>query len=216
MDEEKDKKKTSFSLFGLYVKIRQWVQPFWKPIPKKAKKKKEKSISTHGDELGLHLRKVKMPLTEAYKWDKQPEVGECWTFHNGQYHQLYACLAPQSGFAFKERSNEARRQTKLHIGPKDNKRGRVHRTHMLPIGYHGSENDERLVIGWLGNDNVGPFNEFEQRMKKLPVEILWLTSIEHFSWGAKWTYKVFDAKSKQLIDSLEATMKEDFNWGDIE
>ena len=124
-------------------------------------------------------------------------------------------MAPGTGFRYTsdQRSNEERRLTNLCIRPDLKVKGSVHRTHMLPFGYHGLENDERLVIGWSGEANVGPFNEFEQRMKKLKEPIYWMCSVERMKYGARWRYIVFNEQMK-MIDSLEHIMKTEFVWDD--
>lgn len=203
--------------FNLYVKVRKWIQPFWNPKPKRAKKPEEKSISTHGKETKLKFRESKIPLTTAWKLNKQPNLGECWTFHNGHLHQIWCHLDKNTGFDYgsDERSNEERQKTNLCIRPATAIKGSVDRTHMLPFGYHGLENDERLVIGWNGEANRGPFNEFEQKMKNInkKKKIYWLCSVERLNPGARWRYIIFDENMK-VIDSLEHTMKSEFIWDD--
>ena len=69
MTEEKSKQTEHFSL---YYKIRKWIQPFWNPKPKKKKKPREKSFSTHGKETDLIFVESKKPLTKAFEFEKRP------------------------------------------------------------------------------------------------------------------------------------------------
>lgn len=215
MSIKDDLKSKSKSTLNLYQRIRKWIQPYWNPKPKKKKKPRTKSFSTRGKETDLIFVESKRPLTRAFEFEKQPKFDECWTYHNSHLHQIWCHLAPGTGFRYtsEQRSNEERRLTNLCIRPVLKVKGAVHRTHMLPFGYHGLENDERLVIGWSGEANVGPFNEFEQRMKKLKEPIYWMCSVERMKYGARWRYIIFNEQMK-MIDSLEHIMKTEFVWDD--
>src|SRR5699024_12125259 len=76
-----------------------------------------------------------------------------------------AHLAPGSGYTFRERDVAARGLLKPLIYPRDQGKP-FDRTHLLPIGYHGSENDERLLVGWDSDANRGPFRSEERRVGK--------------------------------------------------
>lgn len=211
-DDLKSKPKTQLNL---YQRIRKWIQPYWNPKPKKKKKPRDKSFSTRGKETELIFVESKRPLTRAFEFEKQPKIDECWTYHNSHLHQIWCHLAPGTGFRYTtdQRSNEERRLTNLCIRPVLKVKGSIHRTHMLPFGYHGLENDERLVIGWSGEANIGPFNEFEQKIKKLKEPIYWMCSVERMKYGARWRYIIFNEQMK-MIDSLEHVMKTEFVWDD--
>ena len=211
-DDLKSKPKNQLNL---YQRIRKWIQPYWNPKPKKKKKPKDKSFSTRGKETELIFVESKRPLTRAFEFEKQPKIDECWTYHNSHLHQIWCHLAPGTGFRYTtdQRSNEERRLTNLCIRPVLKVKGSIHRTHMLPFGYHGLENDERLVIGWSGEANIGPFNEFEQKIKKLKEPIYWMCSVERMKYGARWRYIIFNEQMK-MIDSLEHIMKTEFVWDD--
>ena len=215
MSIKDDLKSKSTSTLNLYQKIRKWIQPYWNPKPKKKKKPRTKSFSTRGKETDLIFVESKRPLTRAFEFEKQPKFDECWTYHNSHLHQIWCHLAPGTGFRYtsEQRSNEERRLTNLCIRPVLKVKGAVHRTHMLPFGYHGLENDERLVIGWSGEANIGPFNEFEQKIKKLKEPIYWMCSVERMKYGARWRYIIFNEQMK-MIDSLDHIMKTEFVWDD--
>ena len=215
MSIKDDLKSKSTSTLNLYQKIRKWIQPYWNPKPKKKKKPRTKSFSTRGKETDLIFVESKRPLTRAFEFEKQPKFDECWTYHNSHLHQIWCHLAPGTGFRYtsEQRSNEERRLTNLCIRPVLKVKGAVHRTHMLPFGYHGLENDERLVIGWSGEANIGPFNEFEQKIKKLKEPIYWMCSVERMKYGARWRYIIFNEQMKMIV-SLEHIMKTEFVWDD--
>lgn len=202
--------------YSLYYRIRKWVQPYWYPQPKKAKPKVEKSKSTRGKETDVIIKESKKPLTRAFDFEKQPNIGEIWTFHNARYHQIWCHLAPGSGFKYTsdQRSSEERKLLNMCIRPADYK-GQVDRTHMLPFGYTGFENDERFLIGWSAEANQGPFKEFEEKQKRRKEPIYWMCSVENLVGrkGATWRYLIFN-ENLQLIDSLEHTMTNEFIWQD--
>lgn len=215
MSIKDDLKSEPKNQLNLYQRIRKWIQPYWNPKPKKKKKPRDKSFSTRGKETELIFVESKRPLTRAFEFEKQPKIDECWTYHNSHLHQIWCHLAPGTGFRYTtdQRSNEERRLTNLCIRPVLKVKGSIHRTHMLPFGYHGLENDERLVIGWSGEANIGPFNEFEQKIKKLKEPIYWMCSVERMKYGARWRYIIFNEQMK-MIDSLEHIMKTEFVWDD--
>lgn len=215
--QKSSESKRKLDLFSLYISVRKFIQPYWNPKPKNSKQKKAKSISTHGDELLLDMVDMKREIHKIRELSKLPKLNECWSFHNKEHHTLLAHLEPGSGFRSKERSNKDRKKTKLCIRPTNFKAGEIHRTHMLPIGYHGSENDERLVVGWSGNSNTGIFNEFEQKMKQINNHqpVYWLTDIRLLpnNQGAQWTYIVLNENLKPL-GTLQDTIKSEFIWDD--
>ncbi len=55
---------------------------------------------------------------------------------------------------------------------------RLDRTHLIPIGYHGTESSSMLLVYWDGKSNKGKFNKFETEQKAIDDELIWLTSIE--------------------------------------
>lgn len=152
------------------------------------------------------------PLTRAIKSSKKPGPNTIWCFHNKNYHQVFARLEPGSGFVFTERDNAARKELKPNVFPKQNKP--FDRTHLIPIGYHGSENDKRLLIGWDSDVNRGPFNDFEQKQKRRRVAIYWLTSVTRQPYGARWDYRIYDASTGKLLDKYTDEQRKDFVWKD--
>lgn len=209
LEDEKGKDLTFFQ------RVRKWIQPYWNPKPKNAKKKIEKSKSTRGKETEMRIKESKKPLTKAWTFDKQPKFDECWTYHDSRYHQIWCHLVPGTGFRYKsdERSTQERQLLNMCIRPL-NYKGQIDRTHMLPFGYTGFENDERFLIGWSAEANQGPFKEFEEIQKRRKEPIYWLCSVEKLrTGGATWRYLIFNEDFK-LIDSLEHTMLNEFIWDD--
>lgn len=205
------------------IKANKWLRPYWnpKPTPPKAKEKKvvrkvEKSddvkrVIIQNRELLMPVLPYPKPLDNAIFFKKKPSPFKIWYYHDGKKHQIFAYLPAGSAFMNdKKRSSKDRKKLKPLIYPLDC--GRFDRTHILPIGYHSSENDPRLVIGWDSDQNRNELNKFEQRNKARKEDIYWLTSIEKTDFGARWTYKIYSVKTSNLIDSLSLTMKGKFKW----
>ena len=179
----------------------------------KAKKLKElerqsnEAYNSHGPDGDLLLMRVlnyPKPLSNAPKFKRIPKLNTIWYYHDRTHHQTWAHVAPRSGYRATRRDNAARHRGRPIIYPRQGKP--FDRTHVLPIGYHGSENDPRLVIGWDSNQNRHELNEFEQRQKKRPNELLWLTDVRRTKYGAAWRYLVYDAKTRDLLDQTVVKM----------
>src|SRR5699024_9973651 len=90
------------------------------------------------------------------------------------------------GYEFRERDDAARKTLKPSVFPLDHI-GPFYRTHLIPIGYHGSESDHRLLIGWSPEANRGPFNDIEQVQKARKYTILGVLMVIKKHKGAEWT-----------------------------
>ncbi|HEN9012863.1 TPA: FtsK/SpoIIIE domain-containing protein [Streptococcus agalactiae] len=77
--------------------------------------------------------------------------------------------------------------------------------HLIPVGYHGSEGDERIGIRWWGSDNNNWQSEYEKRMEKLNQNYYWLIKIKKIETnnesGLGWDYYTYD-ENGELIDSM--------------
>lgn len=158
------------------------------------------------------LRVVTFPrdLTDIWNGDMLPPPQHTWYYHSPTKHMLFSHLMPGSGYQFKERNNKARGRLRPLIYPQSGKS--FDRTHLIPFGYHGSEADARLLIGWDSQQNRGPMNDFEQRQKRHAFPIFWLCDVEKIQGGAKLTYMTWDARNMRLLDSAEFYMNCPFAW----
>lgn len=207
---------------SLYVRIRQWFQPYYQPVnqqatPKKAasRPRKQKSTATPATKAKRPAPEIRVfdyqnPLDNAIEFKNKPSANRVWCYHDRSRHQIFAHLTPHSGFEFRERDNAKRRKLEPMLHPTNV--GVFDRTHVLPIGYHGSERDRRLLVGWDSNANRGKFEAFERKMKKNARAVYWYTSIERTKTGAKWTYRVYDVESLELVGELEDVMTATFAW----
>lgn len=175
-----------------------------------AKKKANRAYDSHGpdgDQLLMRVLNYPGPLSNAPKFKSVPKINTIWYYHDRTKHQTWAHVGPRDGYRTLTRDGAARKRLRPLIFPRINKP--YDRTHVLPIGYHGSENDPRLVVGWDSKQNRNELNEFEQRQKHRPNELLWLTDIRRTKNGAAWRYLVYDANTRELLDSTVVKMGND-------
>lgn len=129
-----------------------------------------------------------------------PEPGGILAFHDPTQHVIVANLKPQSAFNFSGRDTNARKSLKPLLYPRNVK---YDRTHLIPFGFHGSESNSMLVVGWDGKQNRGTMNDYEQNVKRLNsagVPILWCCEIiRNANAGAKLTYACFSADTLSLL-----------------
>lgn len=226
------KKSSGIDWYSIYAKIRLWFQPYWKPkrpIDSQAKtktvketddskkKKKKKVKEKHWTEYlepsqkhDTYCKVITYPeVIKPFKMKNQPAYDTIWCYHSNEMHQVYGHFKPKAGFRYNKRDDKKRKQLKPLIFPMQDKP--FDRTHLIPIGYHNSENDRRLLIGWDSQQNRGPFNKFEQRQKKRQVPIYWLTEVVRTPVGAKWKFTIFSEEGA-ILDSLETEMISKFIW----
>lgn len=208
---------------SLYVKIRQWFQPYWRPMPaelkalKKKSKNKTKNKQAKEDKdllensvksLGykpssMKVYKVDKSMTNIFKVKQFPNEQEIWYYHDETNHQIIAhvCAGDRNRHDKSERSDEERTLLKPKLYPKLNEP--YHRTHLIPFGYVGTENDPRLVVGWSGSHNSTDLNDFEIRQSNRKEDIYWYTGITRTKYGAMWQSVVVSVETGRLLDSLQ-------------
>ena len=120
-------------------------------------------------------------------------------YYDGQAFQIAVKFEPKSAWRYYERSNEKRKTLKPVIFPKSNKP--FDRTHVIPVGYHGSENDSRLLVGFNSQINRNDLNTFEEAVRNMneTMTILWFVSIERQpDNSAKWFATVWNDEGVEL------------------
>ena len=219
-----------------YVKLRQWFQPYYRytgkvkikstgqkstPKTQTAKKQVAKKQAQRQEPV---QEKAPIPpftlvgyparLDNVMNFKKLPSPGHVYAYHDGDRHQVIGHFVPGSGMLYKTRDNAARGRLDPLIYPTNDDGSKLvfDRTHLIPIGYHGSENDPRLLIGWDSKANRGPFQNFESKQKKRKKPIYWVTDVRRTPTGAHWSYRVYDAETRELLDELEHEMNTRFVW----
>lgn len=199
---------------SLYVRIRQYFQPYWHPTPEVLKRKKTKKVENQAktkdnesnvNKFRLVIKRMDRSLEKAFFATTKPKQGEIWYYHSSQKHQVFTYFEPgdRKRFSHDLRSNKARQKLKAKIYPKNEQ---FDRTHLFPFGYIGTENNPILVIGWRSQHNRVDLMEFENRISDKDYAIYWLTSIEKTKYGAKWSAVVRRADNNELVDHLELTI----------
>lgn len=194
---------------SLYVKIRQWIQPYWRPIEKKKKenvkdkvkskrivKNKSKKID---DIINVEIIDLNVSVDRVLKSKHRPKIDEIWYHHSKDSHQVIGHFAPKSGFRFMVRDDKARKAFKPLIYPIGGKKA-FDRTHLIPFGYHGLEGHNALVIGWDASQNRNQLAEFEKKAKSLNQPIYWVTDVRMTSTGMTWHYKILAIDNTPIID----------------
>ncbi|WP_204184224.1 hypothetical protein [Mammaliicoccus sciuri] len=172
---------------------------------KKIKTKKKPKLSIEEEkqrndflergEIGVSLTTItkNMDREDALSRLKLSGYDVAYYFHNHQYHQLAVKFQAKSSWRYHKRNNAKRKGFKPLIYHKVRKNEDY--THMIPVGFHGSENDERLLIGYASNINRGPLKKFEKHIIDLnnTESVLWFVSIENQNDGSvKWHSIVWD------------------------
>lgn len=159
---------------------------------------------------GIYVNTLDEPLGEIWDKDKLPYPNHAWYYHDDRLHELFTHIIPGSSGHFRDRNDAHRKKLKPLIYPIQDKP--FDRTHLIPFGYHGVEDDNRLLIGWDSAQNQGGMNTFEQRQKRRPYPLYWLARVERTETGATLTYKVFRARDMALVDEQEFKMDGEFFW----
>lgn len=123
--------------------------------------------------------------------------------HDWEHHQLVIKYDKGTGKRYQARNHLLRRKmTKdLLIFPK---RVKVYdKTHLHNIGFHGSDNDKRIIIGWDSRQNQQDMRLFEDEVIKINKKepIYWYVSIELQSdFTAKWYSKIYNLDGQLLLE----------------
>lgn len=217
----------SATRFTLFQRIRKAFQPWYRTKVERgfvpAVKKNDSDIilketdakvadgaAALNDVVNVKLLNYPSSLADFKHLKQRPSLDVIWCYHDANEHSALGHFGPDAGYRFKTRSGAARAKLKPRLYPRLD--GPYDRTHLIPIGYHGSEQDDRLLVGWSPLQNQGPMNEFEQQIKRLKQPIYWLTLIQRDGRKVRWRYMVYDVKTLSLLKSLDLALDCDFVW----
>ena len=165
---------------------------------------------------GLYLVQVhKRPELDPKHLSEEyiPRKRHVFAYHDEKSHIVIAHLVKGSAFHYKDRSNAARAALKPKLYPL---RTKYDRTHLIPFGYHGSENDPQLLVGWDSSQNQGEMNAYEKRIKALSgrKDLIWACEItKGAKTGATLAYYIYDPLTgKQAAPPLIMRMQAPFMW----
>lgn len=162
---------------------------------------------------GIYVNTVDFAPNRVQELTELPYPGHSWYYHNSTTHQLLTHVIPGRGFLYTNRSDTHRKNLKPLIYPKDHPKP-FDRTHLIPFGYHGVEDDPRLLIGWDSEQNRGAMNTYEKKQKKRKRPFYWLVEVNRTTTGATLTYRTYDCKTLEELDNLELSMTGAFYWKD--
>lgn len=223
-------------LKSLYVSIRMFIQPYYvnkkgwvslsarKKLKKKEKFKKstksvkKKTIVVNKHKKGkrektdgkIKILTVNQPLNNGGRFKNLPKINTIWCYNDENTIQAFGHFEMGQGYKFINRNNGRRKKLVPKVYPKQDVP--FDRTHLIPFGYHNSERDSRLLVGWDSRQNQGVLNEFEQKIKKLPFDILWLTIIERKDFGASWKYRIYRKSDRKLVGKLDLELERKMVW----
>lgn len=133
-------------------------------------------------------------------------------YHDKDHHQLAIKFKANSSWKYKERNGAKIKKLKPLVYHKDIRT--QDRTHMIPIGFHGSEDDARLLVGFSAKINKGELKKFENYIANVNdrEEILWFINIVRQKDNtAIWHATVWD-KDNNIIDDKKFHDKSQFVW----
>lgn len=218
---------------GVLREIHKWIEPYKYdneiklPTKKRTGKKKGVKVSkitkhdkkpteldaVNRGELGIKIITLSNEMSHDSAFEKMDKSSShiAYYYHSSTRHQIAARFEPKSGFRYYKRNDIKRKSFKPIIY---NKYSASDKTHLIPVGFHGSENDPRLLIGWSRKLNRGDIKRHEERVININKDyaIYWLVDIEKTSsGGAKWTSTVwFDDGS--IADSKVFYDRDKYHW----
>lgn len=166
-------------------------------------------------ELGINMIDLESGLTNdsAFELMKEAEPKTAFYWHNTTLHQV-AVKFEKGGLKdeYKTRDNAERQKLEPLIEPK--RKANRDRTHVIPIGYHGSESDKRLLVGFSSKLNQQDLKNFEDKAGILNKKytILWFVDIRKQEDNSViWYATVWNDKGDKLLqDSFHD--KQPFIW----
>lgn len=203
-DNEIDQEKKTVSTKKKHIKVGK--------LSKIDKKPTELDAVNRG-ELGVKIITVKEQLDEEIAFQRMDKSGShiAYYYHSSDRHQIAVRFEPKSGFRYYKRNGTKLKNFKPIIEPKY---ASWDKTHLIPIGFHGSESDPRLLIGWSSKLNRGAIKKHENKVVNINEEhtIYWFIDIEKTKDdSAYWTSTVW-LEDGTLAEKQKFYDKDKFYW----
>ena len=218
---------------GILKDIHRWIEPYKydneviQPQKKLSMKKKSVKVNkiTKSDkkpteldavnrgELGVKIITLNNQLDNETAFQKMDRSGShvAYYYHSKDRHQIAVRFEPQSGFRYYKRNSSKLQGFKPLIVPKYSE---WDKTHLIPLGFHGSESDPRLLIGWSRKLNRGAIKKHEDKVIRINKDytIYWFIDIEKTkSDSAYWTSTVW-FEDGALAEKQKFYDKDKFKW----
>lgn len=213
--------------------IHRWIEPYKydneikQPTKQQSSKKKAVKVSkltkkdkqpteldaVNRGELGVKIITLNNQLDSNTAFEKidQSYSHIAYYHHSKDRHQIAVKFEPASGFRYYKRNDLKRKKFNPLIYPKY---GSSDKTHLIPVGFHGSENDPRLLIGWSSKLNRGEIKKHEEKIITINKDytVLWFIDIKKAeNDSAYWTSTVW-FEDGSLIDQKKFYDKDKFHW----
>ncbi|MDW3953386.1 hypothetical protein QI339_12245 [Staphylococcus saprophyticus] len=218
---------------GVLKEIHKWIEPYKydneveqdKKTLSMKKKKVHVSKITKNDktpteldavnrgELGVKIITLNEQLDNETAFQRMDKSGShiAYYYHSGDRHQIAVRFEPQSGFRYYKRNSSKLKTFKPIIEPKYSE---WDKTHLIPLGFHGSESDPRLLIGWSRKLNRGAIKKHEDKVTRINKDhtIYWFIDIEKTKEdSAYWTSTVW-FEDGALAEKQKFYDKDKFKW----
>ena len=132
--------------------------------------------------------------------------------HENNHHQI--AVKFDEGSAWKYYARNEGKLKKLNPIIEHKKKGLGDKTHIIPVGFHGSENDERLIVRFDSKINRGALKKAEEYIANINMQepVLWFVDIvKQENDTAIWYMTVWDNKH-QIITEKSFHDYNKFNW----
>lgn len=170
----------------------------------KIRRLREDSLTKKKPKLGLSMVDLSYRLNNdsALELMQASEERTAYYWHDETAHQI-AVKFKEQGMKdeYKIRDGAERRKLKPLIRPIQKEE--YDRTHVIPIGYHGSESDKRLLIGFNSRINQVYLKRFEEQVAELNKTnaILWFVNIKREAdESVKWYATVWNEAGDKLAE----------------
>ncbi|WP_436962325.1 hypothetical protein [Staphylococcus shinii] len=174
-----------------------------KKVKLSAKEEKEKAAFLKTGAIGIKLVNVPKVMTRKHALERltvcKPQIA--YYCHEQGHHQIAVKFEKGSAWKYHER-NEKKRKNLIPIIEHKIK-GKGDKTHIIPVGFHGSENDERLLIRFDSKINRGALKKSEELVAKLNEEqsILWFVDVvKQQDNTAIWNMTVWSENYEVLVE----------------
>lgn len=191
----------------------RWLTPYKyvdEVVVKRARKKKKKVVLTPKEMLdrgilGVKVLEVSQPFESNSAKEKLigAEADIAYFYHDKSRHQIAIKFNPKSAWRYQARDDLKRKKLRPMLYPEGKEA--FDRTHIVPIGFHGTESDNRLLVGWNSTQNRVQINKFEKKVRKFNDRkiILWFADIQKQpDRTAKWEAVIFDENGKKVMSEI--------------
>lgn len=175
---------------------------------------KELSDLLNRGEIGVNIVNINEVMTNETALERLIFSGSHngYFIHTDSHHQLAIKFEKGSTWKYYERSNKRRSKLRPLIEYKE--KGKSDKTHLIPVGFHGSENDERLLIDFDSTINRTELRKFEEYIGDVNAkeDVLWFIDIKRqCDESVIWDATVWDILGN-VIKQASFHDKNQFRW----